>query len=340
MEYENGILAMEFAAPSEGEVVLQLSQEPTGPLVAGGKPSKFDWDDKNMRARLTIPAGAGADKHVRIGLAIEPPDSTAFFDSARVLMIGETNQLTAQFSSDTIAQRSRLRVSPAFENSQVAGKDELAMIYKIMVPDTAVNGDYADLAIEADGMRMSHARPQLLRPVSLTFPDAVTVRAGANAVVPVFPATVTVSQRAGRELLIAVHNNAPEIRTFVLQPKVEGLEFSPEKLEVTVGVSTARDVSFRVFARDASAGLHAGSVQVSGAASWNEPAQFVVIPQAGDVAWSSTGFSFLESARIRATFMPGRWLEYIDKDNNQDALPVGGKQFEAGVPARLEELKP
>jgi hypothetical protein len=65
-----------------------------------------------------------------------------------------------------------------------------------------------------------------------------------------------------------------------------------------------------------------------------------VIPQAGDVAWSSTGFSFLESARIRATFMPGRWLEYIDKDNNQNALPVGGKQFEAGVPARLEELKP
>jgi len=44
MEYENGILAMEFAAPVAGEVILQLSREPSGPLVAGGKPTPFDWD--------------------------------------------------------------------------------------------------------------------------------------------------------------------------------------------------------------------------------------------------------------------------------------------------------
>ena len=114
MEYENGILAMEFAAPSAGEVILQLSREPSGPLVAGGKPTPFDWDEHTQRARLKIPAGNGPGNHVRIGLAIEPPDATAFFDSARVLMIGETNPLTAQFSSEAIAQRSRLRIAPAF----------------------------------------------------------------------------------------------------------------------------------------------------------------------------------------------------------------------------------
>ncbi len=111
MEYENGILAMEFAAPSAGEVVLQLSREPSGPLVAGGKPTGFEWDEHTQRARLKIPPGSGPGNHVRIGIAIEPPDATAFFDSARVLMIGETNRLTAQFSSDAIAQRSRLRMA-------------------------------------------------------------------------------------------------------------------------------------------------------------------------------------------------------------------------------------
>lgn len=340
MEYENGILAMEFAAPVPAEVILQLSQEPSGPLVAGGRPAEFDWDEKTLRARLKIPAGNGADKHVRIGLAIEPPDATAFFESAKVLMIGETNPLAAEFSSETIAQRSRLKVSPPFMNAQEAGKDSLALTYKVTVPETAVHGDHADLAIEADGLQMSHAHPQLLRPVELTFPDAVDVHVAANAVMPLIPSTVTVNQRAGRELLISLHNNAPEIRTFVLEPKVQGLDFSPAKLEVTVGVSTAREVSFRVFARDADAGLHSGAIQVSGAATWKEPVQFVVLPPSGEVAWSSTGFSFLESAKTRATFMPGQWLEYINKDNNQNSLPAGGKKFEASVPARLDDLQP
>jgi hypothetical protein len=342
MEYENGILAMEFAAPAPAEVILQLSQEPSGPLVAGGRPSSFDWDDKNSRARLTIPAGSGPDKHVRIGLAIEPPDATAFFDSARVLMIGEANPLTAQFSSEAIAQRSRLRVSPAFANLQESGKEPLALIYKVTVPENAVHGDHADLAIEADGMQMSHARPQLLRPVEVKFPDAMDVRVAANAALPLFPATVGVNQRAGRELLVTLKNNAPEIRTFVLEPKAEGLEFSPAKLEVTVGVSTSRDVSFRVFARDAAPGLHTGAVTVSGAAKWSEPMQFVVIPQSGAVAYTTSGFSFLESGKVRAAFMPGRWLEYVNKDNNQNLLPAGGvagTNFEAQKNLRLEDLE-
>jgi hypothetical protein len=340
MEYENGILAMEFAAPLPGEVILQLSQQPSGPLVAGGRPSEFDWDDKTLRARLRIPAGSGADRHVRIGLAIEPPDATAFFESARVLMIGETNPLTAEFSSEAIAQRSRLRVSPAFANTQEAGKESIALTYKVTVPDTSVPGDHASLSIEADGTQMSHARPQLLRPVEFKFADAMEVRVAANASMPLVPATIGVNQRNGRELLVTLMNNAPEIRTFVLEPRADGLDFSPAKLDVTVGVSTSRDVSFRVFAKDAEPGVHTGAIRVSGATTSSEPLQFVVIPDRGSVAYSAFGFSFLESAKVRASFMPGKWLEYITKDNNQNLVPVGGVAFETPIPQRLEDLEP
>jgi hypothetical protein len=331
MEYENGILAMEFAAPSEGDVVLQLTREPSGPLVAGGRPAQFDWDDQTKRARLHIPAGTGTANHVRIGLAIEPPDATAFFDSARVLMIGETNHLTAEFSSEAVAQRSRLRTAPAMATEQQPGKEPLHLTYNVKVPATAVHGDHADLAIEADGMQMSHARPQLLRPVSLRFPDAIDVHLTAASALPLFPATIPVNQRTGRDLAISLRNNAPEIRTFVLEPKADGLDFSPAKLEVTVGVSTSRDVSFRVFARGAAPGLYAGAIQISGAATASEPVQFVIVPVSGAVAYATSGFSFIESAKSRASFMPGRWLEFIGKDNGQNELASSGVAFLPGA---------
>jgi hypothetical protein len=268
---------------------------------------------------------------MRIGIAIEPPDSTAFFDSARVLMIGETNRLTAQFSSEAIAERSRLLLAPEFPSSQQSGKEPLDLVYEIKVPGTAVHGDHADLAIEADGTQMSHARPELLLPVTLHFPDAIDVHLAANSALPLFPATVSVNQRAGRDLMIAVRNNAPEIRTFQLEPKVDGLEFSPAKLEVIVGASTSRDVSFRVFAKDAMPGLHAGSVMVTEAATSAEPVQFAVYPAGGAVAFSTGGFSLIESAKFRASFLPGRWLEFIAKDNNLNLLANTGMPFATGV---------
>ena len=330
MEYENGILAMEFAAPSAGEVVLQLSREPSGPFIAGGKPIDFDWDEHAQRARLKIPAGSGPGKRVRIGIAIQAPDATGFFDSAHVLMIGETNRLTAQFSSEAIAQRSRVRVAPAFPIEQAPGKEPLGLIYDVKVPTTAVHGDHADLAIEADGAQMSHVRAQLLQPVTLRFPDAIDVHPAANSALPLFPATVSLNQRAGRDLIVSVGNNAPEIRNFTVTPTAEGLEFSPAKLEVTVGASTSRDISFRVFASDATPGMHTGSVAVTGAATNTESIQFAVFPQGGAVAFSTGGFSVIESAKFRASFLPGRWLEFINKENNQNLLASTGIPFAAG----------
>src|SRR5581483_8197291 len=103
VEFENGILAMEFAAPEPAEVILQLSRQPVGPYLAAGKPTRFDWDDKTLRVRLTIPAGSGAAHHVRVGLAIEPPETSAFFSEARRLIIGQKNTVSTVYSSPDVA---------------------------------------------------------------------------------------------------------------------------------------------------------------------------------------------------------------------------------------------
>jgi hypothetical protein len=342
MEYENGILAMEFSAPSSGAVALQLSREPSGPLVAGGKPSEFDWDESTKRARLPIPAGKGAGNRVRIGLAIEAPDATAFFDNAKVLLIGETNDLAAQFSSDAIMQRSRLRAAPELRITQEPAKEPLKSIFRVAVPTTVIHGDRTELSLEADGSRMSHATSEYMRAVQLRFADAISVQVGPHSALALSPAVIPVNQRAGRDVTISLRNNAPEIRSFHIDLKADGLEFSPAKIDVTVGASAARDVSFRVFASDATPGLHAGQAHVTGAAEGSESVRFLVLPQSSEVPWTADGFSFIETLKTRAAFLSGRWLEYLNKDNNQNALPTGGVPYSTpprdGL--RLQDLEP
>jgi hypothetical protein len=342
MEYENGIIAMEFTAPVAGEVVLQLDREPYGPLVAGGRPTSFDWDEHAMRVRLPIPAGKDPASHVRIGLAIEPPDHTAFFDNARVLLIGEVNRLTAQFSSKEIAGRSRLRIAPELpfthEETQIVSSGDgepLRSLYAISVPATVAHGDHAELVLEADGIQMSHVRPQLLRPASLRFPDAIQVRLSRSSSYPLYPATIPVNVRTGREIVVSIRNNAPKIRNFKLSMAAEGLEFSPVSVDVAVGASTSREVSFRVFGGRAAPGLHSGEVKVSGAASVAEPFRIALIPSAGEIAWAADGFFFLESASQRASFLPGSWLEYLAKEQGEDRLPSPVVPFAPG-PVVLE----
>ena len=194
-----------------------------------------------------------------------------------------------------------------------------------------VDGDTADLAIEADGVRLSHAQPRLKVPAALSFSDAVSVRLAVNSTLPLNPAVLPMSQRLGREVTVLIHNNAPAIRTFRLELKAEGLEFSPASTEVTVGYSTTRPVTFRVFGANAAPGLHTGEARLSGAAGTTEPIRFVVLPQNGAIAWSADGFSFLESLHQRAAFLPARWLEFITKETGKDALPPGGAVFQAGT---------
>ena len=114
IEFENGILAMEFAAPAAGEMILQLARKPVGPYLASGKPTEFEWDDKDLRARFPIPANTAAGNRVRVGIAIEEPETSAFFDDARRLIIGHNNLVSTAYSSAEVATRSRLRLPAGF----------------------------------------------------------------------------------------------------------------------------------------------------------------------------------------------------------------------------------
>ena len=140
---------------------------------------------------------------------------------------------------------------------------------------------------------------------------------------PLWPATVPVNQRSGRDFVVSLRNNVPEIRTFDVSFHVPGLEFSPATMHVSVGASVARELTFRVFGTIAAPGLHEGEVRLSGAATSRQPVRFVVLPATGALAWSADGFSMLESTKARASFMAGRWLEMIDKDSGSDSSAGG-----------------
>jgi hypothetical protein len=307
-----------------------------------------------LRARLPIPAGKDPGGHVRIGLAMEPPDHTGYFENLRVLMLGETNNLTAQFSSAEIARRSRLRIFPEFPiaeeaedgaSGRPAGKPQtetpvhtqdgsdgaVRVTYRVSVPSTAVHGDHAELILEADGAQMSHVRPQILRPAVVRFPDSIQVRLSQISSLPLYPPVIPVNSPAGRDIAVSIRNNAPEIRNFKLELHAEGVDFSPTSMNVSVGASESRDVSFRAFSRGASAGLHTGVAVLSGAAPAKEAFRLLVIPAGKDVAWTDDLFSFLENSAIRASFMPGRWLEYISKEKGEDRLSGGGVPFSTGT---------
>jgi hypothetical protein len=67
----------------------------------------------------------------------------------------------------------------------------------------------------------------------------------------------------------------------------------------------------------------------------------VVIPQNDAVAYSDGEFSFIESGRYRAAFLPGRWLELVDKENNRNLLPDRGVPYTDGQKvAKPEDLLP
>jgi hypothetical protein len=332
VEFENGVLAMEFSAPQPGEVVLQLSAEPRGPLLAAGHPTSFDWDDKTLRARLPIPQGTGLGDRVRIGIAIEPPDHSAFFVDAKRLTIGQKNRVETSYSSPDLAQRSRLLIPQNFHTvSDVKSPTEIE--YEIDVPADSLHGEWTPLELEADGVMMSRARVQLLRPASVRIREAVSLHYGALAELPVAPTLVPVDAHAGREVSVVIRNNSPEIRNFVVEPQGEGLEFAPSRTEIAIGGGMERDVVIRVFPISSLRGLVPWRLHITGDADVDLPARFAVIPRGGALAYSTDLNNdgvpewVLENQHVRAVFSSrdgGRWLEFVSKDSGINVLPESG----------------
>lgn len=339
VEYENGILAMEFSAPHEGEVLLQLSREPSGPLLTAGHPADFDWDNRTLRARLLIPEGKGEGHHVRIGLAIQPPDNSAFFVDAKRLTIGQTNRLETSYSSEDVAHRSRLLIPQNFHTvSDLKSPTEIE--YQIDVPPDSLHGEWAPLALEADGVMMSRASVQLLRPASVHVREAIGLHYGMLAELPVTPAIVPVDASAGREVSVVIRNNSPEIRNFVVEAQGDGLEFAPPRTEIAIGGTMERDALIRVFPISSLRGLVPWRLHISGAAEVDLPVRFAVIPRGEALAYSADFDNdgqpewVVENQHARAVFSSrdgGRWLEFVSKESGINVLPESGALLGRGV---------
>ncbi|MBZ5578443.1 MAG: beta-galactosidase [Acidobacteriia bacterium] len=339
VEFENGILALEFAAPTPAEVILQLAREPEGPYLAAGKPTKFDWDEKTLRARLPIPAGKAAGNRVRVGLAIEAPDTSAFFSEARRLMIGQKNVLSTVYSSPQVASRSRLRAPEGFAATS-SEKSPNEIEYSLSVPADALHGDFAPLALEADGVPLGRARLQLFRPLSVRMTEALTLHFGAQTHLPVEPPTAPAETRAGSNLEIILRNNSTQIQNYRLEASGEGLEFLPARTEIAVGAVAERPVSFRVFGQDGATGLRDWQLHVTGGAEVDLPMRTLLLPRAGTVAWTADldgdGLPewVLESPQVRAVFSTrdgGRWMELTWKDTDTNFLPEDGALAQPGT---------
>ncbi len=344
IEYENGILAMEFAAPQAGEAILQLARQPVGPFLAAGKPASFDWDDKALRARLPIPAGTGAGHRVRIGIAIEEPETSGFFNEARRLIIGQKNTLSTTYSSKEVAARSRLRLPEGFTaTNRVKSPNEIE--YDVTVPPDAIHGDWANLAIECDGMLLGRARLQMFRPVSIRLPDAARLHFGTETELTPVPPIVAIEPRAGSNVELAIRNNSPGIQTFRLEAAGEGLKFFPPKTEISVGATDERLVSLRVFAKEGAAGLRDWKLRVSGGAAVELPMRALLLPSRQTVAWRADLDGdgslewVLESQKARAVFSTqdgGRWTEFTWKDGNVNFWPEPGALAGSG-PVEVRE---
>ncbi|MGA2575227.1 MAG: beta-galactosidase [Bryobacteraceae bacterium] len=342
VEFENGTLAMEFAAPAPAEAVLQLARRPSGPYLAGGHLVEFDFDEKTLRVRLKIPQGKGPASLIRVALAIEAPEHSAFFEEAKRLIIGRANIISTSYSSEQLADRSRLRLPEGFAATPTR-KSPLEIDYAVDVPADALHGDWANLAIEGDGVPLGRAHLQLFRPASVHLPEGLRLHFGAAADLAVEPAIIPIDATAGRTVDVDVRNNSPEIQTYAIQPAGEGFQFLPPKTELNSGGVMDRGLALRVFPDSATPGLHDWVLRFSGGAKLEIPARFLAIPRGRAVAWSAdldgdgTPEWVLENQKARAVFSAqdgGRWLEFVWKDsapNGLNVLPESGAFTGAGA---------
>ncbi|MBZ5620587.1 MAG: beta-galactosidase [Acidobacteriia bacterium] len=332
IEFENGILAMEFAAPQPGEVILQLARKPVGPFLAAGRPAEFDWDDKTLRARLPIPDSNAPGSHVRIGIAIEEPETSAFFNDARRLVIGQKNLVSTAYSSEDVANRSRLRLPQGFTATRTV-KSPNEMDYEVNVPAGLLHGDWANLALEADGILLGRAHLQLFRPASIRLMEAMQIHFGSQTELTPDPPTAVIEPKAGGNLEISIRNNYPGIQTYHLEASGEGLEFFPPKTEISIGATDERRVSMRVFAAEGISGLRDWHIRVTGGTQVDLPMRLLLLPRGRTVAWTAdldgdgSPEWVLESQKVRAVFSTqdgGRWMEFTGKDLNSNLLPDQG----------------
>jgi hypothetical protein len=338
IEFENGILAMEFSAPQSGEVILQLARRPVGPYLAAGKPTDFEWDEPHMRARLKIPASRAPGNRVRIGIAIEAPDTSAFFNDLHRMVVGRANAVSTTYSSADVAARSRLRLPEGF-TATPTNKSPNEIEYQVSVPADALHGDFADLALEADGVPLGRARAQLFRPASIRLLSGLQFHFGPQTEITPEPPIAVVDPKAGGNIEISIRNNSTQIQTYRLEASGEGLDFLPPKTDVSIAPTDERRVELRVFGAEGLSGLREWTLKASNGATLAMPMRILLLPRGQTVIWSAdldadgTPEWILESPKVRAVFSAqdgGRWMDFTWKDTNTNFLPEGGLFAQTG----------
>jgi hypothetical protein len=211
------------------------------------------------------------------------------------------------------------------------------------VPADVLHGDFADLALEADGVPLGRAHVQLFRPASIHLFSGLQFHFGPQTEITPEPPVAVIDPKAGGNLEISIRNNSTQIQTYHLEAFAEGLEFLPPKSDVSIGPTDERRVELRVFAAEGLSGLRDWTLKVANGAALAMPMRLVLLPRGQTVCWSAdldadgTPEWVLESAKVRAVFSTqdgGRWMEFTWKDTNTNFLPDGGL-FAQGGPVEI-----
>jgi hypothetical protein len=205
--------------------------------------------------------------------------------------------------------------------------------YEINVPAEAVHGDWANLAIEADGVPLGRARLQLFRPASTRIMEAMQIHFGSQTEMTPDPPIVPIEPKGGSNFEVSIRNNDPGIETFHLEASGAGLEFLPPKPETSVAGTEERRVALRVFAADDAPGLRGWHLKVTGGMTADLPIRALLVPRGRTVVWSAdldgdgSPEWVLETQHVRAVFSTqdgGRWMELNWKDASVNFLPESG----------------
>ncbi|MBV8729589.1 MAG: hypothetical protein JO336_07250 [Acidobacteriia bacterium] len=278
---------------------------------------------------------------MRIGLAIEEPDTSAFFSEAKRLVIGQKNLISTVYSSAEVAARSRLRLPEGFTATPKT-KSPNEIDYAVETPPDALHGDWALLVLEADGLPLGRARLQLFRPASIRLPQQIQLHYGAETALLGDPPIVAADARSGGNIEVVIRNNSPDIQNYQIAESGNGLDFSPARTDVAIAGTQERSLSLRVFPNEGTGALRDWHLQVSGGADLDLPFRVVLIPREGTATWTAdldgdgSPEWVIESQKVRAVFSQagGRWLELLWKDTNTNFLPPEGGLARSG-PAEI-----
>jgi hypothetical protein len=268
---------------------------------------------------------------------MEAPDTSAFFNDLHRLVIGRGNTVSTMYSSAEVAARSRLRLPEGY-TAIATTRSPNEIDYEIAVPGDAIHGDYANLALEADGVALGRARVQLFRPASVRLLSSVQLHFGARGGLTADPPLAAIDPKGGN-LEISIRNNSAQIQTYRLEPAGRGMEFMPPKSDLSIGPTDERRVEFRAFPAEGASGVCDWTFKITGGADLAVPMRVVLVPRTGTVVWSAdldgdgSPEWILESAKVRAVFSTqdgGRWMEFTWKDTDVNFLPEAGLFAQAG----------